>query len=67
MKLYMNCEKFHCSMEKNSIPCEIAEHLTISKKAKYPKINPGVDICDICSFDKSLCERGKVIFVEVED
>jgi len=67
MKLYTNCEKFHCSMERtnDNIPYGIAQHLTITKKAKYPKIHPGVNICDICSFGLTTCNVNKIKLAQI--
>lgn len=69
MKLYMNCEKFHCSMEQKNrvIFGYIAEHLTITRKPKYPKIHPKVNICEICIFDQNLCKKSGVKIMRVDD
>lgn len=69
MKLYTNCEKFHCSMERtnDNIPYEIAQHLTITRKAKYPKIYLGVNICTICSFDEKVCNANSIKKAKIED
>jgi len=69
MKLYTNCEKFHCSMERkeDTIPDEIGAHLTITRKAKYSKIHPGINICDICSFDRRACEVNRRKPAKIED
>jgi len=69
MTLYTNCEKFHCSMERkdDKISGEIAVHLTITRKPKYTKIHHGIDICDLCSFDRKICEINSHKPAKIED
>jgi hypothetical protein len=69
MTLYTNCEKFHCSMKRSNdeIPALIVCHLTITRKAKYSKINNNIDICQICSFDKNVCDASSLKKARIED
>lgn len=60
--MFTNCELFHCSMLrheetlKSPFKSELADHLNITEKAKYPKIAQDVDICTpLVTQDIDLC------------